>query len=118
MATFMIFGDLHGRVLPAFALARAWQLDHGETLDGLLQVGDLGYFPDSTRLDKATKRHAQRDLMELGAQLVTRRTPEADRYVRRGAWATGVRRHAGGRALSGRPPRVAGRAAAPPVSGR
>lgn len=78
MPTYLIFGDLHGRVLPAFALARAWQREHNETLAGLLQVGDLGYFPDSSRLDKATKRHAQRDLMELGAQLVTRKTREAD----------------------------------------
>jgi hypothetical protein len=78
MATFLIFGDLHGRVLPAFALARAWQRDHAEPLAALLQVGDLGYFPDPGRLDKATKRHAQRDLMELGVQLVTRKTPEAD----------------------------------------
>src|SRR3954454_943126 len=78
MSTFMIFGDLHGRVLPAFALARAWQLDHGEPLAGLLQVGDLGYFPDSSRLDKATKRHARRDQMELGAQLVTHKSSDAD----------------------------------------
>src|SRR5262249_23484295 len=67
-----------GRVLPAFALARAWQSDHNEPLAGLLQVGDLGYFPDSNRLDKATKRHAQRDLMELGAQHVIRKSGDAD----------------------------------------
>jgi hypothetical protein len=79
MATFLVFGDLHGRVLPAFALARAWQRDH-EPLAGLLQVGDLGYFPDSTRLDKATKRYAQRDAMELGAQLVIWKNPTADRF--------------------------------------
>src|SRR6059058_4166240 len=70
MATYLIFGDLHGRVLPAFALAVAWQREHGERLAGLLQVGDLGWFPDITRLDKATKRHAERDPLELGAQQV------------------------------------------------
>ncbi len=78
MATYLVFGDLHGRVLPAFALARAWQRDHGEALAGLLQVGDLGYFPLSDRLDRATKSHAKRDLMELGAQLVIRRSSDAD----------------------------------------
>jgi hypothetical protein len=78
MPTYMIFGDLHGRVLPAFALARAWQREHGLILDALLQVGDLGYFPDPGRLDKATKRFAQRDLMELGAQLVIRESPDAE----------------------------------------
>lgn len=35
-------------------------------LDGLLQVGDLGYFPDTTRLDSASRRHAARDSLELG----------------------------------------------------
>ena len=30
------------------------------------------------RLDKATKRHAARDAMELGARLVIRQGPEAD----------------------------------------
>src|SRR5262249_52441767 len=65
MASYLVLGDLHGRVLPAFALAQAWQRDHTEPLAGLLQVGDLGYFPFHDRLDKATKRHAQRDAMEL-----------------------------------------------------
>ena len=53
LATYLVFGDLHGRVLPAFRLALAWQRDHGACLAGLLQVGDLGYFPDLSRLDKA-----------------------------------------------------------------
>jgi len=77
-AAYLVFGDLHGRILPAFALALAWQREHGERLDGLLQVGDLGYFPDPTRLDKATQRHAQRDPLELGAQLVACRSRQAD----------------------------------------
>jgi hypothetical protein len=77
-ATFLVFGDLHGRVLPAFRLALAWQAEHGTPLDGLLQVGDLGYFPDATRLDRATARHAADDPLELGAALVAERSPEAD----------------------------------------
>jgi hypothetical protein len=75
---YLVFGDLHGRVLPAFRLALAWQRDHGERLAGLLQVGDLGFFPDATRLDKATQRHAERDPLELGAQLIARRGRQAD----------------------------------------
>ena len=78
MATYLVLGDLHGRVLPAFVLARAWQRDHGEPVAGLLQVGDMGYFPLTSRLDRATKRHAERDAMELGAQGVIRASPEAD----------------------------------------
>lgn len=77
-ATYMIFGDLHGRILPAFRIALAWQREHEELLAGLLQVGDLGYFPDPSRLDKATKRHAERDPLELGAQFVANRSKQAD----------------------------------------
>jgi hypothetical protein len=73
-----VFGDLHGRILPAFRLALAWQREQGEPLAGLLQVGDLGYFPDPTRLDKATRRHAERDPLELGAGLIANRSKEAD----------------------------------------
>jgi hypothetical protein len=77
-ATYLVFGDLHGRVLPAFRLALAWSREHDERVDGLLQVGDLGYFPDASRLDKATKRHAEKDPLELGVQQVAARSNEAD----------------------------------------
>ena len=57
-ATYLVFGDLHGRVLPAFKLAQAWSREHGVALAGLLQVGDLGDFPDpnatSPRRDQTT----------------------------------------------------------------
>jgi hypothetical protein len=77
-ATYLVFGDLHGRVLPAFRLAQAWQREHGLTLAGLLQVGDLGFFPDVHRLDRATLRHAEDDPLELGVQLVSSPGDEAD----------------------------------------
>jgi hypothetical protein len=77
-AIFVVYGDLHGRVLPAFRLAAAWAREHSVRVDGLLQVGDLGYFPDTSRLDKATARFAARDPLELGVQLVTEPSPEAD----------------------------------------
>src|SRR6266550_521159 len=44
--TYLVFGDLHGRILPAFRLASAWAREHQTPLDGVLQVGDLGFFPD------------------------------------------------------------------------
>lgn len=65
---YLIFGDLHGRILPAFRLAIAWAREHGGPATALLQVGDLGYFPDLSRLDKATLKHAKDDPTELGAQ--------------------------------------------------
>ena len=77
-ARFLIFGDLHGRILPAFRLAAAREREHGLRLDGLLQVGDLGYFPDPSRLDKATARHAADDPLELGTCLVVQPNREAD----------------------------------------
>ncbi len=77
-ATYLVFGDLHGRILPAFRLALAWSREHGARLDGLLQVGDLGFFPETARLDSATLRHAADDPLELGTQLVTVFNPQAD----------------------------------------
>src|SRR3954469_19124575 len=82
IAHYLIFGDLHGRILPAFRLAAAWERAHGIRLDGLLQVGDLGYFPDPSRLDKATARHADDDPLELGACLVAEPNREADAVFR------------------------------------
>ena len=76
--TYLVFGDLHGRVLPAFKLAQAWSREHDVKLDGLLQVGDLGYFPDPSRYDKATKRHVERDPLEAGVSLVAEPSDTAD----------------------------------------
>jgi hypothetical protein len=77
-STYLVFGDLHGRVLPAFKLAQAWSREHGVALSGLLQVGDLGYFPDPCRYDKATKRYAERDSLESGVRLIAEPSDEAD----------------------------------------
>ena len=82
VAHYLIFGDLHGRILPAFSLAMLWERTHEIRLDGLLQVGDIGYFPDLSRLDKATARHAAEDPLELGACLVAEPNQEADRLFR------------------------------------
>jgi hypothetical protein len=65
-ARYLIFGDLHRRILPDFRLAMRRERERGVRLDGLLQVGDLGYSPDVTRLDKATACHAADDPLELG----------------------------------------------------
>lgn len=79
MTYYLVFGDLHGKLLPAFKLAMAWQREQEIPLSGLLQVGDLGYYPDHTRLDKATLRHAKNDPLELGIKLVTEPSIEADK---------------------------------------
>jgi hypothetical protein len=73
-ATYLVFGDLHGRILPAFKLAQAWSREHGVALAGLLQVGDLG----DSRFDKSAKRRAETDALEGGVRLVARPSAEAD----------------------------------------
>lgn len=78
-AVFLVFGDLHGRILPAFRFASYWSARSGRDVAGLLQVGDLGYFPDISRMDKATLRHAKDDPLELGSLDVATRTEIADR---------------------------------------
>ena len=76
--TYLVFGDLHGRILPAFRLATVWAREHACPVAGFLQVGDLGYYPDPTRLDKATIRHAQKDSLELGTLDIMEPNPLAD----------------------------------------
>lgn len=61
-----IFADLHGRVLLAFKLCARWQRETGEQIDLILQAGDLGAYPEMSRLDRATRRYAERDPTELG----------------------------------------------------
>lgn len=61
-----IFADLHGRLLLAFKLCARWQRETGEHIDLILQAGDLGAFPERSRLDRATIKYAERDPTELG----------------------------------------------------
>jgi hypothetical protein len=93
-AVFLVFGDLHGRILPAFRFASYWTRCTGRSVTALLQVGDMGYFPDISRMDKASIRHAKDDPLELGAQDVATRTEIADRvfdddpHCPQGLWFT------------------------------
>ena len=61
-----VFADIHGRILLAFKLCARWEQETGERLDLILQAGDMGIFPDVSRLDKATMRIAEHDPTELG----------------------------------------------------
>jgi hypothetical protein len=78
-SVYLVFGDLHGRILPAFRFASYWSKLTGRDVAGLLQVGDMGYFPDLSRMDKATLHHAKDDPLELGSLDVATRTDIADR---------------------------------------
>jgi len=57
-------GDIHGRVLHTIAAVVTWQKKMGRQFDLLIQVGDLGAFPDIGRLDPATNRYLASDPAE------------------------------------------------------
>jgi predicted phosphohydrolase len=78
---FAVFGDIHRRIALMYTLAILWQQKSGIKLDGLLQVRDFGAFPDLSKLDKATKKHAQKDSDELGFQDFYIVTPESKFYL-------------------------------------
>ena len=61
-----IFADIHGKVLLPFKLVDLYQKTTGQSIDLILQCGDIGAFPNLDNLDKATIRHAKRDRDELG----------------------------------------------------
>ena len=60
-----VLGDLHGHFTLAYRLLKRWEIEHDETVDLILQVGDLGAFPETSRLDKATLKFAKRDFDEI-----------------------------------------------------
>ena len=66
MATFTVFGDIHGRISLMLLLSRLVELRTGRKLDGVLQVGDFGAFPHVDRLDASTEKFAREDSDELG----------------------------------------------------
>ncbi len=71
--TYLVFGDLHGHVLPAFRLAQVWSREHGVDIDGLLQVGDLG----DSRFDKP-KRRKEKAWLQDGRRLLPQHSEDAD----------------------------------------
>src|SRR5215470_11378046 len=77
-ATYLVFGDLHGRVLPAFRLAQAWSREHGVALAGLLQVGDLDDHPNTSRQGKTARGRAARDAFAGGGRLLAPAGADAD----------------------------------------
>ena len=60
-----LVGDVHGRVYHMLAAVLELQERLGEPLDLVIQVGDLGAFPDTELLDDTTKRWAEKDPSEL-----------------------------------------------------
>jgi Icc-related predicted phosphoesterase len=61
-----LFSDVHGRLRVVLQLIRNWQMAHKCYLDGALIAGDLGCFPDLSKVDKATNRWMAEDPEEAG----------------------------------------------------
>lgn len=61
-----LFSDLHGRLRIAMHLMRCSQKARGVALDGALLPGDVGVFPITARMDRATVRWVERDPEEAG----------------------------------------------------
>lgn len=61
-----IFADIHGKFLLPFKLVDRYQQLTANKIDLILQCGDMGAFPNRSRMDKATLRHAKNDRDELG----------------------------------------------------
>lgn len=78
-----VFGDIHGRVALMMTLACAWQHHEGKPLHAVLQVGDMGAYPDHDKLDRATLRHGKRDRDELSFRNFCTTTEECVTYLRR-----------------------------------
>ncbi|MFT7639381.1 MAG: Icc-related predicted phosphoesterase [Pirellulaceae bacterium] len=73
-----VFGDTHGHIRLLLLLCRLLQQNSGVHLDGVLQCGDIGFFPDPDRVDRATKKFAKRDPEELGFwQFFSKPKPQA-----------------------------------------
>ena len=54
-------GDVHGRVLHAIAALAGRQKATRRPFDLIVQVGDLGAYPEVTRMDAATLRYLEAD---------------------------------------------------------
>ena len=54
-------GDVHGQVFHALAALATLQGRLGRRLDLLIQVGDIGAYPDAARMDEASKRYLEAD---------------------------------------------------------
>jgi len=79
--TMTVFGDVHGRVPLLLAITRLWQEHAGKRAAAVLQVGDMGAFPDHARLDEPTARMAHHDPDELGFRDFVTGAADIRRYL-------------------------------------
>ena len=82
-AVFLVFGDLHGRILPAFRFASYWA-QRTRRPSRHPASRRPGVLPRHPRMDRATIRHAKDDPLELGTLDIV----DAERPRRRGCSTT------------------------------
>jgi predicted phosphodiesterase len=61
----LVVGDVHGHLQLALCVAARWQEELRAEFDAVLLCGDVGVFPDVSKLDRATLRHAERNPCEI-----------------------------------------------------
>jgi hypothetical protein len=54
-------GDVHGQVFHALAVLATCQAEMGRRFDLVVQLGDLGAYPDPARMDEASRRYLAAD---------------------------------------------------------
>ncbi len=64
-----LFGDVHGNLPAMYDLCQRWQTETGETIDLVLQTGDMGLWRNIEKMDRATRKHFKQDKKELGSAL-------------------------------------------------
>ena len=62
-----IFGDVHGNLIGMYELCKSWQQEKKESIDLVLQTGDMGLWSSFDQMDKATKKHFAKDESELAS---------------------------------------------------
>ena len=67
-----LIGDVHGHIFHVLLLVALCQTERKEKYDLIIQVGDLGVWPDPDRADAATKRFAAMDPTEFDFQYLLR----------------------------------------------
>jgi hypothetical protein len=78
--TIAVLGDLHGHINLALSLLDEWKTRTKRDIDGILQVGDFGVFPDPGAIDKATKKFAENDPEEMGFLDYVIRSEHGDKH--------------------------------------
>jgi Icc-related predicted phosphoesterase len=80
---FAVFGDIHGRVTLMYTVALLWQMETGIRLTGILQVGDMGAFPNPLKIDDATRNYSINDPDELDFCNFCKNTKQASQLLNR-----------------------------------